>query len=458
MTVVEKDQQLFGKEKVFKALLKIAPPVMFSQLIQALYNVVDSLFLGHYSDSALNALTIIYPFQYIAIALSIGIGVGVNTFMAKQYALRKDKEAENSVGVGFVLNIFAWLIFAICSLLLMNIYVGSMATTEQTLKDGVTYGLITCVGSLFIFLEANFSRSHQARGNMIQPMLSQSFGALTNIILDPILIFGLGFIPSMGVAGAAIATVIGQFVAFLISIYKGFRKPPKLNEFNFYIKNILFYGYSAGIQQILFSLYISILNLILAKFGESAITVLGLYYKLQSFFFIPIFGLTTCIIPFLSYNAARNEHLRCREIMKYTWLISAVLMVIGMVCFIGLPKVLLEIFTTNEEVLAIGLIAFPIIGSSFVGAIFSLSAPTFFQAIGKGVQSTILVLLRQIVCLVPIMYAFSFIGVNYTWIAFPIAETTTGIVGIILYIIQVNKWKKIDLTNDNEKLVVTKKS
>ncbi len=457
MTVVEKDQQLFGKEKVFKALLKIAPPVMFSQLIQALYNVVDSLFLGHYSDSALNALTIIYPFQYIAIALSIGIGVGVNTFMAKQYALRKDKEAENAVGVGFVINIIAWVIFAIISLFLMNLYVGSMANTEETLKDGVTYGLITCVGSLFIFLEANFSRSHQARGNMIQPMLSQSFGALTNIILDPILIFGLGFIPSMGVAGAAIATVIGQFVAFLISIYKGFRKPPKLNEFRYYTKNIFFYGYSAGIQQILFSLYISILNLILAKFGESAITVLGLYYKLQSFFFIPIFGLTTCIIPFLSYNAARNEHLRCREIMKYTWLISAVLMIIGMACFIGIPESLLRIFTSNEEVIQIGLIAFPIIGSSFAGAIFSLSAPTFFQAIGKGVQSTILVLLRQIVCLVPIMYAFSFIGVNYTWIAFPIAETTTGLVGIILYMIQIHKWKNIDLENTNEKLVVTKK-
>ncbi len=444
MTVVEKDQQLFGKEKVFKALLKIAPPVMFSQLIQALYNVVDSLFLGHFSDSALNALTIIYPFQYIAIALSIGIGVGVNTFMAKQYALKKDNEAENTVGVGFIVNIFVWLIFAIASLCFMNLYVSSMAKTDETLKDGVTYGLITCVGSLFVFLEANFSRSHQARGNMIQPMLSQSFGALVNIILDPILIFGVGFMPSMGVAGAAIATIIGQFVAFVISLYKGFRKPPKISEFGYYIKNIIFYGYSATIQQILFSVYILLLNLILGKFGESAITVLGLYYKLQSFFFIPIFGLTTCIIPFLSYNAARNEHSRCREIMKYTWLISAVLMVIGMVCFIGIPETLLRIFTNNDEVISIGLIAFPIIGSSFAGAIFSLSAPTFFQAIGKGVQSTILVLLRQIICLVPIMYVFSFVGVNYTWLAFPIAETTTGFVGLILYFIQVHKWKKID--------------
>ena len=437
-----KEEQLFGKENVWKVLLKIAPPVMLSQLIQALYNVVDSLFLGKFSDKALNALNIIYPYQYIAIALSIGIGVGVNTFMAKQFALKKDEEADHAVMVGAILGVFAWLVFAVISFFLMNTYVRLMATNEETIEDAVTYGLITCVGSLFVFLEAIFSRSHQARGNMIQPMISQISGALVNIVLDPLLIFGFANIAPMGVKGAAIATIIGQFVAFLISLFHGIKKFPKLKEFSYYLKNICFYGYSACCQQLLFSVYIVALDIILSKFGEDAITVLGLYYKLQSFFFIPLFGLTTCIIPFLSYNATAKNYKRCEQIMNYTWLISGVFMLIGIICFVFFPKNMMSMFSANENVMKMGVIAFPIIGSSFLGAVFSLSTPTFFQAIGKGIKSTILVLLRQIVCLIPFVFAFSFIGVDYTWIAFPISETVTAIVGIILYLYQKNIWAK----------------
>ena len=440
MDNTSKEEYLFGKEKVFKSLLLLAPPVMLSQLIQALYNVVDSLFLGHYSDSALNALTIIYPFQYVAIALSIGIGVGVNTFMARQYALNKKEEAEHAVMVGFFLALIFWIAFALITLLSLNFYVRSMASQEETINDALIYGFITCIGSPFIFFEAVFARSHQARGNMVQPMIGQIAGAITNIALDPLFIF----VFHLGAAGAAIATVIGQFVAFLVSFYKGYRKGPVFKEYSFYIKNIFFYGYSAGLQQLLMSVYIVLLNLILAKFGENAITVLGLYYKLQSFFFIPLFGLITCIIPFLSYNAAREEHNRCREIMKYSWLICAILMSIGVICFVFLPSLMVKMFTNNKDVIELGSIAFPIIGASFFSAIFSLSLPTFFQAIGKGIKSTILVLLRQLICLVPIMYLFSFIGVNYVWIAFPIAETVTAILGLIFYFIEIHKWNKKD--------------
>lgn len=446
---LSKEELLFGKQKVFKTLLKIAPPLMIAQLIQALYNIVDSLFVGHYSDSALSALSIIYPYQYIAIALSIMIGVGVNTFMAKQLALNDEKKSDNTVFVGAFLSVICWVLFAVISIFLIKPYVTLMSKNEATINDGVSYGLITCVGSLFIFLEATFSRSHQARGNMIQPMIGQVAGAVTNIILDPILIFGWWIFPEMGVMGAAIATVIGQLVAFLISLYKGFRKSPSFKEYGFYIKNIFLYGYSAGFQQILFSVYIIALDLILAKFGDNAINVLGLYYKLQSFFFIPVFGLTTCIIPFLSFNITRNEYDRCRQIMKYTWIISAAFMVIGTICFIFIPEPLMRIFTNNSETIELGKIAFPIIGSSFMSAVFSLSTPTFFQATGKGVKSTILVILRQLVLLVPIMFAFSFVGVNYVWIAFPISETVTGLVGIILYVFQIKKWKNINNSNKN---------
>ena len=453
---LSKEELLFGKQKVFKTLLKIAPPLMIAQLIQALYNIVDSLFVGHYSDSALSALSIIYPYQYIAIALSIMIGVGVNTYMARELALNDEKKANNTVFVGAYLTTICWVLFAVISIFMVKPYVVLMSKNEATIDDGTKYGLITCVGSLFVFLEATFSRSHQARGNMIQPMIGQVAGAVTNIILDPILIFGWGIFPRMGVSGAAIATVIGQFVAFLVSLYKGFRKSPSFSEYGFYIKNIFKYGYSAGCQQILFSVYIIALDLILAKFGDNAITVLGLYYKLQSFFFIPVFGLTTCIIPFLSFNITRNEYKRCRQIMKCTWIICAVFMRIGTICFIFFPELLMRLFTNNNDVIELGKIAFPIIGSSFMSAIFSLSTPTFFQAIGKGVKSTILVVLRQLVLLVPIMFAFSFIGINYVWIAFPISETITGLVGIILYIFQIKKWKKYSLSNSETTLAISK--
>lgn len=451
MAEMSKEEFLFGKQKVIKTLLKIAPPLMLSQLILALYNIVDSLFMGHYSDNALNALTIIYPYQYIAIALSVGLGVGVNTFMARLYALNEREKAEHTVFVGFILSIITWILFSIITLFVLSFYVKSMAKTPETYSAAMEYGYITCIGSLFIFLEAIFSRSHQARGNMIQPMISQIAGAVVNIILDPIMIFGWLFIPEMGASGAALATVIGQFVAFLISLYKGFRKSPKLKDYPYYIKKIFFYGYSATLQQLLFSVYIIALDLILAKFGENAITVLGLYYKLQTFFFIPVFALMNCIIPFLSYNAARKEYKRLKEIMNYTWIICGIFMIIGTICFIFIPVPLMKIFTNNEEVINIGKIAFPIIGSSFISAVFSLTSPTYFQAIGKGVKSTILVLLRQIILLVPLMYIFSFIGVNYTWIAFPISETVTGTVGIILYLIDIKHNKE---TVNKDQLII----
>ena len=183
------------------------------------------------------------------------------------------------------------------------------------------------------------------------------------------------------------------------------------------------------------------LNVILKKFSDAAVTVLGLYYKLQSFFFIPLFGLQTCIVPVLSYNYSAELYDRCKKIMNMTYLISSVFMIAGMVCFIFFPIPMIKIFSSSEEVFAIGKIAFPIIGSGFISAVFGLIMPTFFQAIGKGKESAFLSLLRQVFCLIPIFWAFSLLGLNYTWIAFPISETVSGVVGLIMYLLQIRKWK-----------------
>ena len=217
------DDRYFQTERVWKILLRIAPPVMLAQLIQALYNIVDSYFVGQYSNSGLTALSVIFPVQLIITAIAVGTGVGVNTYMARMYAFGKKRAADCTAGTGMVLAVISWAVFAAAALLLMEPYVRTSATSSGAVADAVLYGNIVCVGSLGIFLESIWTKVHQAGGNMRLPMLAQIAGALTNIVLDPILIFGLGPVPRMGIAGAAIATVVGQCGG---GHYGDFRLPP----------------------------------------------------------------------------------------------------------------------------------------------------------------------------------------------------------------------------------------
>lgn len=439
---METGTDLFRTEKIPKILLKIAPPVMLAQLIQAMYNIVDSFFVGRYSDDALTALTVIYPLQLIIIALAVGTGVGVNTYMARKYAHDSEKDADDAAGTGMVLAFLTWAIFSVIAVLIMRPYVMTSATSPDAIEYAVTYGNIVSIGSIGVFLEGNWTKVHQARGNMRRPMVAQVTGALVNIILDPVFIFGVGFIPEMGVAGAALATVLGQISAAVIVAVGGIRRPPALKRMWHYVKRIYFFGYSSIFMQALYTVYILALNIILAGFSDAAVTVLGVYYKLQSFFFIPLFGLQTCIVPVLSFNCARRAYDRCRQTMNVTFLISAGFMLLGVIGFVFFPVPLIRIFSGSDEVIAIGRIAFPIIGSGFVSAVFGLIMPTFFQAIGRGGASVFLSLLRQIVCLVPIFWLLSLIGLNATWFSFPISETVSGVVGLILYFAQLKKWKK----------------
>ena len=440
MTTKNQDE-LFGIAPIGRILLKTAPPVMLAQLIQALYNIVDSFFVGKYSTDALTALTVIYPLQLIIIALAVGTGVGTNTYMARKYALNQPEKADAAAGTGMVLAVVMWAVLAIVSVCIMRPYVKTSASSPAAIDAAVTYGIIVSVGSLGSFLEGNWTKVHQAQGNMRLPMLAQITGALINIIFDPLLIFGIGFFPKMGVAGAAIATVLGQVAAAGITGIKGFRKPPALRELVHYAKKIYFYGYSSIFMQGLYTVYILALNIILAGFSDAAVTVLGLYYKLQSFFFIPLFGLQTCIVPVISFNLARRNYNRCKRTMNLSFLISALFMVLGVICFVFFPRQMVDIFSNSQEVHDIGAQAFPIIGASFLPAVFSLMMPVFFQAIGAGVRSVFLSLLRQIVCLVPIFWAFSFLGLQYTWLSFPISECISGGIGLLFYGYVLRQWK-----------------
>lgn len=404
---VTKDNDFYGREKVWRIMLKIAPPVMLAQLIQALYNIVDSFFVGMYSDDALTALTVIYPLQLIIIALAVGTGVGVNTYMAQKYAHGEVREAEYTAGCGTLLELLSWAVFAVIATIFMRPYVMTSTSTPLATEYAVTYGRIVSIGSIGVFLEGNFTKVHQSRGNMLRPM-------------------------------------IAQITAAVIVSFGALRRPPAVSRMGHFIGRIYFFGYSSIFMQALYTVYILALNIILAKFSDEAVVVLGLYYKLQRFFFIPLFGLQTCIVPLLSYNYARADHKRCRQVMNISFLISSVFMLVGVVCFVFFPEQMISIFSDNAMVHEIGRMAFPIIGAGFISAVFGLIMPTFFQAIGRGGASTFLSLFRQIICLVPIFWALSFIGLNYTWLSFPISETVSGAAGLIMYASQLKKWRAED--------------
>ena len=451
-------ERVFEETNIWKILFRIAPPVMLAQLIQAMYNIVDSFFVGQYSSDGLTALSIIYPIQLIITAVAVGTGVGVNTQMSQAYARRRTKKADNAAGVGMILAIISWIVFAIVSALVLKPYISVSVESPLAAEYAWTYGIIVCVGSIGIFLESVWSKVHQAAGNMKLPMIAQVAGALTNIVLDPILIFGIGPFPNMGIAGAAYATVAGQVVAALITI-SGFRKPPKFALMPLYARSIYRLGFPSIFMQLLFTVYIVALNLILGSFADEAVTVLGLYYKLQSFFFIPLYGLQTCIVPLLSYTHAKGEYGRCKRVLNDTFLLSMGFMLVGVLCFELIPAELLSIFSKEAKVIEIGVPAFRIVGSSFFPAVVSLTMPIFFQAIGKALPSVMLSLTRQIFCLIPIFWVLSKIGLMYSWLAFPISEIITGAVGTVLLVRQLKQWKlmeKVKKPNEERKNILMK--
>lgn len=424
----------FATEKISKLMLQMAPPVMLAQLIQALYNIVDSYFIGRYCDSALTALSLIYPLQLLITALGVGTGVGVNTMISKYRGEGQDVKADEIARTGSMLGVVNWLGFAVFSCLAMRWYLHASTDSEEIFEMAWVYGNIVCGFSIGIFMESIWSKILQADGNMRIPMVAQIVGAVVNICLDPMLIFGFGRIPAMGVRGAAIATVIGQICAAAIVYEKRLIGLCKLENVKSYIRKIYKAAFPSIIMQSFYTVYIVGLNLILAGFSDNAVTVLGLYYRVQTFFFIPLMGLQNCIVPVLSYNHAARENERCHEVMKFVFQFGMVCMFIATLIYFGVPDMILGIFTENEQVLKIGVTAFRIIAVSFIPSVLGWMIPVYFQAIGYGKQSVFLIVLRQIILLVPLAYVFSKFGLCYVWMTFPVSEIITGICGAVLYL------------------------
>lgn len=424
---------LFGTEKISKILLKLAPPVMLAQLIQALYNIIDSLFVGRYSDSGLTALSIIYPLQLLMIALAVGTGVGINTVMAAKLGVGNEKEADEYAGVGTPLAGFMWLLFAVICWFAMPFYAKMSTNSEVIIHDVIVYGRIVCVFSFGLFLESIWTKVLQSCGDMKTPMTAQIIGAITNIVLDPLLIFGMFGFPKMGIAGAAVATVSGQIMAALIVMKKGFRKSPHRQVYPHHIAKIFQLGIPNILMQSAYTFYILGLNLILATFSDQAVTALGLYYKWQTFFFIPLGAMQTCIVPVISYNYAARNIERCKKTLSASIVFGMSLMALGTLCFVCIPSQMLRVFTSDELVIAIGRVGFRFVGISFLPMITSLIFPVFFQAVGSSLKSSLLTVIRTVVLFVPLAYLFSRFGLNWFWLTYPVTEVITSLTGAYFY-------------------------
>ena len=435
-----------GTMPMTKLIFSMSLPAMFSMLVQALYNIVDSIFVSFIGEDALTAVSLVYPMQMLIISFAVGTGVGVNSLISRRLGEKKYDEASHAANHGIVLAFITWVVFALIGLFFTKPFIASMAkgaenVSQNIINWGNDYMWIVMVFSFGVFIEVSIEKSIQATGNMLYPMIFQLIGAVINLIFDPIFIFGIGFIPPLGVAGAAIATVMGQivsmFYAFYIAHKKDFHVKFSLKNFKFRaktIKDIYIVGIPSIVMQSIASVLITFLNKILIVLTPTAVTVLGVYYKLQSFVFMPVFGLTQGVMPIMGYNYGARNRKRLVDAVKKGTVIAAVIMALGTAVFSLFPKQLLLIFNAKPDMLEIGIPALRIISLNFVPAAVGIMFGTFFQATGKGVYSLTVSFLRQIVLILPVAKFLSGFGVTNVWFAFPIAESVSLVFCIFMYI------------------------
>lgn len=439
-----------GVMPINKLILSMSLPIMASMLVQALYNIVDSIFVAMISENALTAVSMAFPIQNLMIAVGVGTAVGMNALLArslgeKDYS-KVNKIAENSI----FLAILSYLIFLIIGLFFAEAFFRSQTDIEEIIVYGTQYLSVCCCWSFGVFIQVMFERMLQATGKTVYSMITQGIGAIINIILDPILIFGLFGFPEMGITGAAAATVIGQIVAAIAGMilnqkknhevrlqFKGFRPDGDI------IKQIYGIGIPSIIMQAIGSIMNYGMNRILISFTPTATAVFGVYFKLQSFIFMPVFGLNNGVIPIMAYNYGAGNRERVTKTLKTTIIYAVSIMIVGTLLFQFAPNTMLSLFNASETMIEIGVPALRTISLSFVVAAICIACSGAFQALGKAVYSMINSIARQLVVLLPAAYALAQFGnINLVWWAFPIAE----IVSLIMTALFMRKLNKDVIT------------
>ena len=428
--IKERKANKMGTMPVNKLLVSMSLPMMVSMLVQALYNIVDSIFVSRIDENALTAVSMAFPIQSLMIAIGVGTGVGVNALLSRSLGEKDYGKVDRTAVYGVFLSAVSYLLFLVVGILAVTPFYLSQTKDAQIIAYGKQYLTIICCCSFGMYTQFIFERLLQSTGKTIFTMVTQGTGAIINIILDPIFIFGYFGIPRMGVAGAAVATVAGQIVAGVFAIiinekkntdvklnFKGFRPDKKV------IGEIYKVGIPSIIMQAIGSVMTYGMNRILISFNSTAVAVFGVYFKLQSFIFMPIFGLNNGMVPIIAYNYGAKEKDRMVKTLKLSVFYAIGIMVLGFLVFQLFPAPLFSLFDASEMMLSIGVPALRAISFSFLFAGFCIVCGSLFQALGNGVYSMVISIARQLVVLLPAAYLLSLSGkVQYVWWAFPIAE------------------------------------
>lgn len=434
------NENKMGIVPINKLVLKMSFPMMLAMLVQALYNIVDSIFVSRISEEALTAVSIAFPIQSLMIAVAVGTAVGINALLSKTLG-EKDFVKANRVAVnGIFLAFMSFVFFAIFGVSIAYPFFRSQTKIEEIVMLGNQYIVICCCGSVGIFMQCALERLLQSTGKTIYTLFSQGTGALINIILDPIFIFGYFGIPKMGVSGAAVATVIGQAIGAVLAVYFNVKKNNELDlSFKHFRPDYKIIGtiYKVGVPSIIMqaigSFMIYEMNRILSAFTETAMAVFGVYFKLQSFIFMPVFGLNNGIVPIIAYNFGARKKERVIKTIRCSILYATFIMILGMILMGFFPVTILNFFDASEQMLEIGVPALRIISISFLFAGFGIVVGSVFQALGNGVYSMITSSVRQIIVLLPTAYLLSLTGIlKYVWWSFPIAELVSMVLTAVL--------------------------
>ena len=430
-----------GTMPIPKLLVSMSLPMIISMLVQALYNVVDSIFVAQINENALTAVSLAYPVQNLMIAVASGTGVGVNALLSRSLGEKNYDQVSKAAHNSILLSICSCIVFALIGIFGSRLFFASQTADPQIREYGFQYMSIVCIFSFGIFLQISMERLLQSTGLTFYTMITQGTGAIINIIFDPILIFGYFGFPEMGVAGAAAATVFGQIVAMFLGIYFNLRKNKDLK---LSIKRLRFHMptvkliYIVGIPSILMMSIGSVMtfgmNKILLMFSSTAAAVFGVYFKLQSFFFMPVFGMNNGIVPVIAFNYGARNRKRITDSIRLGAIAATVIMLLGVLAFNTVPNVLLGLFNASEEMLTIGRPALRIISISYIFAGFSIVIGSVFQALGNGVYSLIVSVCRQLVVLLPCAWVLAVtLGLHAVWWAFPLAEIASTVITLVLF-------------------------
>ncbi|MBE6948874.1 MAG: MATE family efflux transporter [Ruminococcaceae bacterium] len=429
-----------GVMPVNKLLISMALPMIISMLVQALYNIVDSMYVSQLSEYALTAVSLAFPAQNLMIGIATGTGVGVASLLSRSLGEKNYEKANTVAGNSFLLAIASWLLLVVFGLFFSKMYFRGQTEVVEIAAMGVTYLRIVTVASLGIFVEIAMERLLQSTGRTMLSMVVQLVGAIINIILDPILIFGRYGFPEMGIAGAAVATVIGQIVAMIIAIILNLALNKEIKFAKKYlkadrqiIKEVYIIGFPSILMVAIGSLMTFSLNKILGIFTSTAVAVFGAYYKLQSFVFMPLFGLNNGLVPIVAYNLGARKKDRIVKVIKLAMIYAVGLMMFGFVTFQYVPEALLSLFNASDEMIEIGVPALRTLSLSYIFAGICIVSASVFQALDKSIYSLLMSAARQLIVLIPVAYLLSLTGVlDYVWWSFPIAEVVSLAVSLLL--------------------------